>query len=198
MLASHIQRASRGAPLASVVMPREPALLDSHSHLEQTMTGTMIRGLSLALVLALGACASAPRLAQDIDRAQQERAVRQFWDSFNRASWAELGEFVTPDYRHHPPGKTLNLAQFKAGGQWVHSGLANYRLTIDSLVQDGNQVATRWTARGIHSGSLFGEPISGREMTVQGMTFFVFTGARISEDHEVIDLEGFARQLKAK
>ena len=92
----------------------------------------------------------------------------------------------------------MNLAQFKAGGQWVHNGLANYRLVIDSLVQDGNEVATRWTARGTHSASFYGEPVSGKEVVVQGMTFFVFSGGKISEDHEVIDLEGFGRQLKAK
>ena len=124
--------------------------------------------------------------------------MRQFWDSFNRKAWSELDELVTADYRHHPPGKSMNLAQFKTGGQWVHNGLANYHLTIDSLVQDGNQVATRWTARGTHSGSFFGEPVSGREILVRGMTFFAFTGLKISEDHEVIDMEGFSRQLTAK
>ena len=48
------------------------------------------------------------------------RMVRQFWDAFNRAAWAEFDALVTPDYRHHPPGKTLSLEQFKAGGQWIH------------------------------------------------------------------------------
>ena len=156
------------------------------------------RRLLLAVALAAASSASTPSLAQNIDKAQQERAVRQFWDSFNRKAWSELDELVTADYRHHPPGKSLNLAQFKAGGQWIHSGIANYHLAIDSLVQDGNQVATRWTARGTHSGSLFGEPVSERDLLVQGTTFFSFTGSKISEDHEVIDMEGFRRQLTGK
>ena len=76
--------------------------------------------------------------------------------------------------------------------------MANYQLTIDSLVQDNNQVATRWTATGIHRGSFFGETPTQKQVVVRGMTFFVFTGTRISEDFEVIDFDGLRRQVQAK
>ena len=87
--------------------------------------------------IAQGASAS---VATDTERA--ETAVRKFWDAFNRAAWAELDDLVTPGYAHHPPGKTLTLADFKAGGAWVHKALAAYRLTIDTMLATDRDVAT--------------------------------------------------------
>jgi predicted ester cyclase len=127
---------------------------------------------------------------------RSERVVRRFWDAFNRAAWAELDDLVTSDYAHHPPGKTLTLAQFKSGGSWVHQGLAKYALRIDALVATDTEVAIRWTARGIHAGSFFGESPTNREVTVQGMTFHAIREGRIAEDWEVIDFDGFKAQLR--
>jgi predicted ester cyclase len=100
-------------------------------------------------------------------------------------------------YAHHPPGKNLTLAQFKAGGSWVHQGLAHYHLTIDALVATDREVAIRWTARGVHAGSFFGEPPTNREVTVQGMHFHAIQDGRIAEDWEVIDFEGLKNQLRS-
>jgi predicted ester cyclase len=68
-------------------------------------------------------------------------------------------------------------------------------LKIDSLIASENEVAIRWTARGIHVGSFFGEPPTNREVTVQGMHFHTITNGRISEDWEIIDFDGFKNQI---
>jgi steroid delta-isomerase-like uncharacterized protein len=124
-----------------------------------------------------------------------EAVVRQFWNAFNRADWAALDGLVTPNYLHHPPGQSLTLQQLKDGGAWVHQGLANYELTIDDLIQQGDKVAIRWTARGKHVGSFFGEQPTGKEIVVQGMHFHTIVDGKISEDREVIDFDGFKQQL---
>jgi predicted ester cyclase len=152
-----------------------------------------------ALVLAGSLHGIAPAGAQSAasnpESRRSETVVRRFWDAFNRAAWAELDDLVTPDYAHHPPGKTLTLAQFKSGGAWVHKGLANYDLSIDSLVASDREVAIRWTARGIHVGSFFGETPTHRAVEVQGMTFHAISHGRIAEDWEVIDFDGFKNLL---
>lgn len=122
--------------------------------------------------------------------------MRKFWDAFNRAAWTELDALVTPTYQHHPPGKSLTLAHLKAGGAWVHRGLAGYVLTIDSLVATDASVAIRWTARGQHVGPFFGETPSQRTLVVQGMHFHSIVDGRIAEDWEVIDFDGFKAQLR--
>jgi steroid delta-isomerase-like uncharacterized protein len=152
------------------------------------------------LILAVAASAVAG-VALSACATREDRSgapvVRQFWNAFNRADWPSLDALVTPGYVHHPPGQSLTLQELKEGGAWVHRGLADYELRIDALVEQGDQVAIRWTARGKHVGSFFGEQPSGREIVVQGMHFHKIVRGRIAEDWEVIDFDGFKRQLDA-
>lgn len=122
--------------------------------------------------------------------------VRRFWSAFNRQAWSELDALVATDYAHHTPSGSLDLAHFKEGGQWVHRGLANYRLAIEDLLESATTVAIRWTATGLHAGSFFGEPASGRLITTPGMHFHRIARGRIAEDWEVIDFDAFRRQLQ--
>lgn len=164
------------------LLMRAPGLFGNHRRLRLALA------VSLALSFTLSACATA-------EVQTGAPVVRQFWSAFNRADWPSLDALVTPDYVHHPPGQSLTLQQFKDGGAWVHHGMADYELRIDALVEQGDKVAIQWTARGKHVGSFFGEEPTGREIVVQGMHFHKIVGGRISEDWEVIDFDGFKRQL---
>ena len=156
--------------------------------------GGNLRRLILAVAASTVACVVLSACAAGEDRSGAP-VVREFWNAFNRADWPSLDALVTPGYVHHPPGQSLTLEELKDGGAWVHRGLADYELRIDALVEQGDLVAIRWTARGKHIGSFFGEQPSGRIIVVQGMHFHKIVGGRIAEDWEVIDFDGFRRQL---
>ena len=121
--------------------------------------------------------------------------VRRFWDAFNRQAWSELDQLTTPDYVHHTNGGNAPLAQFKLGGMRVHRGMNGYLLTIDDAVANGDRVAVRWTARGTHTGSMFGEQPTGRPLTVYGMHIHRLIEGKIAEDWEVIDTGNLRDQI---
>lgn len=155
--------------------------------------------VACAFVVALWSSAAVqaqPRPdATDGRASANETVIRRFWEAFNRSEWSGLDALVSAEYRHHPPGRSLTLDQFKDGGKWVHRGLADYELRIEALVEQNDVVATRWTARGTHVGSFFGEKPTGREISVRGMHFHRMVDGKIAEDWEVIDFDGFKRQL---
>lgn len=160
------------------------------------MNPLVVAGLATVLLFPVNGHPQERAAGATGDSPSAEQVVRKFWDVFNRAAWDELDPLVSPAYSHHPPGQSLTLAQFKEGGAWVHRGLANYHLQIDSLIVSGDLVAVRWTARGTHTGSFFGETPTRREIVVQGMHFHRLAGGRIAEDWETIDFDGFKRQLR--
>jgi predicted ester cyclase len=151
--------------------------------------------LTLLLMASLASCAQVAA-SPTAQAPSPEFLVRRFWDAFNRAAWDELDTLVLPTYAHHTGGANLSLAQFKAGGAWVHHGLAPYELHIDELIVQNDIVAIRWTARGIHVASMFGETPAHREVTARGMHFHRIEGNRIAEDWEVIDMGAFQAELQ--
>jgi steroid delta-isomerase-like uncharacterized protein len=140
---------------------------------------------------------AAAMAANAADEPSAQALVRRFWDVFSRGAWSELDALVLPTYRHHTPDNSITLAEFKNGGAWVRRGLAGCLLTIDALVSNADTVAVRWTAQGVHVASFYGEPVSGKLIVTRGMNFHRIKQGRIAEDWEVIDFDGFKRQLGA-
>jgi steroid delta-isomerase-like uncharacterized protein len=65
------------------------------------------------------------------------------------------------------------------------------QVAVDLTIAEGNQVATRWTATGTNTGSLRGNPPSGRAATWTGITLFTFKCGRIAQIQDQSD--GLAR-----
>ena len=121
--------------------------------------------------------------------------LRRYIDAYNRAAYDEIDDLVTSDYVHRNNADALTLAQFKRGAAWIRAGLPDFALEIADLIAEGDRVAARWIGRGTHAASLFGEPVSGRTITLYGMTVYRFEAGRIAEDWEAMDEADLRRQV---
>lgn len=150
------------------------------------------RMVALAMLLAPSAMVAA---AAGEEQPAGEALVRRFWNAFSLGAWDDLDSLVLPTYRHHAPDNSMTLNGFKNDGKWIHRGLAGYVLTIDALISQGDTVAVRWNGQGVHVSSFYGERVSSKVIVMRGMSFHRIEQQRIAEDWEVIDLDGFKRQL---
>jgi predicted ester cyclase len=123
--------------------------------------------------------------------------IRQALDTYNAASWDGLDAFFDADYVHHNNGANLTLAQFKRGAAWFRAGMPDFRITIDDMVAEADRVAIRFTGRGTHLGSLFGEAPTSKSITVYGATMYRFRDGRVVEDWETLDEHHLRRQVGA-
>jgi steroid delta-isomerase-like uncharacterized protein len=167
--------------------------------MERKISGVIAAaGLALALGFAGSSLHARAQGALDTSAANANvDVVRRFWDAFNRQAWSELDGLTTKDYVHHSNGGSATLGTFKLGGMRVHRGMSNYVLTIDDVVASGDRVAVRWTARGMHTGSMFGETPTGKPLTVYGMHVHRLYDGKIAEDWEVIDTGNLREQIGA-
>lgn len=72
---------------------------------------------------------------------------------------------------------------------------SGYQLTIEDQLAEGNRVVTRWTARGIHTGELYGIQPSYREISWPGVTFSRYASGQIIEYWVIYDKSEILRQL---
>ena len=121
----------------------------------------------------------------------------QIWNAGNLALIAER---VSLDRIDHDPGGPA--AGEVAGQQELIDSVQDYRTAFPDLhfafgpqVADDALVATRWTARGTHSGPFDEMPPTGKTVEVTGIFFERLAGGKIVESWVEYDRLGLFRQL---
>lgn len=96
---------------------------------------------------------------------------------------------------HADGGETSGRAAFKAGVALHHDRLADFRVSIDDVVADGDKVAIRFTARANHTGPFLGSTPSGQPLRWTGMQLLYLTEGRIARIRHQPDDLNLMRQL---
>jgi steroid delta-isomerase-like uncharacterized protein len=68
-------------------------------------------------------------------------------------------------------------------------------VTVEDMVAQGDRVAARFIARGIHKGDFMGQPASGRSITMTGIEIFRIENDKIAELWGEANLLGLMAQL---
>ena len=125
------------------------------------------------------------------------RVVDGVWRDRNLAV---VDELIAQDYVGHDPTQPEPIQGRDGFKQFVgtyQSAFNDATVTIDDQIAEGDQVVTRWTGRGTHTGELMGIAPTGKEVTVSGMTVSRLAGGKIAEEWELMDALGMLVQLGA-
>jgi len=68
-------------------------------------------------------------------------------------------------------------------------------VTVEDMVAEGDRVAARFTARGIHKGAFMGLPATGKSITMTGIEIFRIKNDKIAELWGEANLLGLMQQL---
>jgi predicted ester cyclase len=70
-------------------------------------------------------------------------------------------------------------------------------ITVDAQIAEGEFVATRWTGRGTNTGELMGMPPTGKQVTVEGITYSRIADGKTREAWLIWDTLSMMQQLGA-
>ena len=122
--------------------------------------------------------------------------VRRYWDEFwNAQATAVADELFLPE-------QAARERRFAAA---LHPAFPDGRATVETMVAEGDWVATRYTWHATHTGvwawTAFGVSMgvspTGATVRESGMTFDRIAGGRIVEHRASWDWVGLARQIGA-
>jgi steroid delta-isomerase-like uncharacterized protein len=117
-----------------------------------------------------------------------------------RGKLDEAVELVGDDYVSHIPGSAEPLRGKEGFREFVTTYLAGFpdgTITVDDQIAEGDVVATRWTGRGTNTGELMGMPPTGREVTVEGITYVRIADGTAREAWIIWDTLAMMQQLGA-
>ena len=124
--------------------------------------------------------------------------VRRFVEEvLGRGDFAALAELATPDcVDHAAPARGLpGLAAVAGVVVGWHAALADFRVSIEDLLAEGDRVVVHATLRGTHRGDFFGLPSTGRPVAVGGLARYRLAGGRIVERWCYLDVVALCEQL---
>ncbi len=126
---------------------------------------------------------------------------RFFEEVFNKGQMAAVDEIYAANHTNKGPGA---LPGMPSGPEGMRKFVTFYRnafpdthFTIDEQVAEGDRVVTRWTAHGTQKGEMagMGIPVTGREVTVTGVTVDHFANGKIVESWGLFDQMSMMQQL---
>jgi steroid delta-isomerase-like uncharacterized protein len=110
----------------------------------------------------------------------------------------ETIELIADDYVAHVPGSIepfRGKEGFRAFVNTYLTGFPDGTITVDDQIAEGEIVATRWTGRGTNTGELMGMPPTGKQITVEGITYSRITGDKATEAWITWDTLSMVQQL---
>jgi steroid delta-isomerase-like uncharacterized protein len=117
-----------------------------------------------------------------------------------RGKLDEALELVADDYVGHVPGMPEPIRGKDGFREFVNAYLTGFpegAITVDHQIAEGDLVATRWTGRGTNTGELMGMPPTGKQVTVEGITYSRIADGKAREEWVSWDTLALMQQLGA-
>lgn len=128
---------------------------------------------------------------------RNKAVIRRFVEEVqNQKNWEVYDELNDPEFVNHsaPPGMTDR----EGSKQYLDAFLGGFpdcRVTIDDMIAEGDQVVTKKTFRGTHTGEFAGIPPTGKPVTLQYVDIMRVRDGRITEHWLSMDQLSFMQQL---
>jgi len=117
-----------------------------------------------------------------------QRAANGIFDAWEAGDFARIRDLVTPDFVDHgaPPGVPPGPDGYIAVLTWVREVL-QVRYEVHDIVAEGDKVAIRATAHGVHATDNLGVPATGKPYAMPTMHLYRAEGDRLAEHWGVRD-----------
>jgi steroid delta-isomerase-like uncharacterized protein len=121
---------------------------------------------------------------------------RAFEEIMQRGNVDAIDECLASSFAgHDTAGGTFGREEFRQGVLAMLAAFSDRQVEIADQLVEGDKVATRWQATGVHAGDFNGIPATGRQVSLVGISIDRLAGGKIVESWEVTDDAGLLRQL---
>lgn len=133
-------------------------------------------------------------MSRDSNKALYERFVGEI---INDGDYRQIPDVFDPAYVDHstPPGAPGGLAGVEAVFRMFRGGFPDVHFTIQTMLAEGDKVATRVTGVGTHQGEFFGVAPTGIRATWASHGIFRVQGGKIIEHWGQPDLLALLAQI---
>ncbi|MEU1536057.1 ester cyclase [Streptomyces fagopyri] len=139
----------------------------------------MVTGIAVAAALTATAVPAMAQ-SQDSQKAPSEQSAQHYlsplqvtsayYASYNGDLAAGFNRYISKDLVLHGFNGPERRADWIKGDLNIKAGLKGFKMTVLDQIVEGDKVVTRWSFEGVHTGTVFGIPASGRDVTLSGIS----------------------------
>jgi predicted ester cyclase len=123
--------------------------------------------------------------------------VTRFIHALNDKDWDAIRRLCSAGYIHHAPRvPAAELSTYMQTAGRMLDAFPDMRATVHQLVAEGEYVATRYTAKGTHTGDFYGVKPTGRTVTLPVIAILHITGDTITEGWFEFDTADIYHQIQ--
>ena len=128
---------------------------------------------------------------------QNKATMRRIYDVMNDRNMERAGEFIATDLVDHDafPGQAPGLEGFKQSLTMFRSAFPDLHFTVEDMLAEGDQVATRFTVHGTHHSDFMDIPPTGKQIQVSAFDLCRFADGKVVEHWGQVDMMGMMEQL---
>lgn len=128
---------------------------------------------------------------------ENKAIVRRFFEEGpSKGNLNIANELLSPDFTLHVPlPASPGIEGINEVITACRAAFEHLNVTIEDMTAEGNKVAARFTAHGIHKGSFMGLPATGKPITMTGIEIFRIEDGKIAELWGEANLLGLMQQL---
>jgi len=130
---------------------------------------------------------------------QNKTVVRRLFEElWNKGTLPVADELIAPTYTHHDtatPDVGRGPESEKKRVTMYRNAFADFRLTMEDIIAEGETVMARWTCRGAHKGELNGIAPTGKQISISGVTVARIASGKIVEGWVNWDALSLMQQL---
>lgn len=129
------------------------------------------------------------------NKALARRSIAEIW---NKGNLTAADELIAPNNVDHDPANPnpgRGPEGTKQSAAMYRTAFPDLHITVEEVIAEGDQVVTRWTARGTHKGDLMGISPTGKQITITGISINRIVGGKAQEGWTNWDTLGMMQQL---
>jgi steroid delta-isomerase-like uncharacterized protein len=128
---------------------------------------------------------------------ENKAIVRRFFDEGpSKGNLSTADELLSPDFVIHVP--LPSSPGIKGMNEIItacRAAFEHLNVTVEDMIAEGDNVAARFTAHGMHKGDFMGLPATGKPITMTGIEIFRIKDGKICELWGEANLLGLMQQL---
>jgi predicted ester cyclase len=135
-----------------------------------------------------------------IDTASKRLVDAFIQEAFTSGDLSAVDRYLDPAFVNHDPpvpGAPTGPEGMRYAAEMFRAACPDWHSDLEQLVEEGDVVVERFTARGTHRGELMGVAGTGRPLELKGINIFRIRDGRIVERWGRLDEKGLAEQLGA-